>query len=75
MTRKHKDSKRQSGFFDLGLSLMILALSGGVVLTINHVENEKLEAAQERASMQANQALPSVKTANVSPSDFIQHHR
>ena len=35
-------SKRQSGFFDLGISLIVLALAGGVVYGVESSQGEQI---------------------------------
>ncbi len=64
MMNKHNPSKRQSGFFDLGISLAILAISSGVALTINHEQDEKIVAQQTIAMQQERIAID----ANPQPS-------
>lgn len=72
MNSKHKTSKRQSGFFDMGLSLIILAITGTVALSVNHVDDKRKAAQQERAAIEKNQAAPSVKTASAVPSNPVE---
>ncbi len=57
MMNKHNPCKRQSGFFDLGISLAILAISSGVALTINHEQDEKIVAQQTKAMQQERVAI------------------
>jgi len=41
------NSSRQSGFFDLGISLLILAMSGSVVISVERNHDEKRASLQE----------------------------
>ena len=41
------NSSRQSGFFDLGISLLILAMSGSVVISAERNPDEKIASLQE----------------------------
>ncbi len=64
MTRKYKSTKRQFGFFDLGISLAILAITGGVALSTNHIQDKKIAAQQDSVTMEANLQSSSMKTAS-----------
>ena len=54
MMQKSKTMKPQNGFFDLGLSLLILAVSGTAALSINHVQDKKAALQQQEAQMAEN---------------------
>ena len=49
-------SSRQSGFFDFGMSLLILAVAGGVVYGVESSRSEQIAAQQHRLA--AEQAEP-----------------
>lgn len=49
----HSKSRKQSGFFDLGLSLVILALAGGTVLLTENTRQENTETAASQQTMTA----------------------
>ena len=54
------NSARQRGFFDLGLSLLVLALAGGVIYGAESSRTEQ----QSIAAVQAEQPAPVVDSAN-----------
>ncbi len=43
MMKAHSKTSKQSGFFDLGLSMVILALAGGTVLLVETEQQEKID--------------------------------
>lgn len=45
--KKSNATKRQNGFFDLGISLLVLAIGGSVALSANHTQ-EKRAALQQQ---------------------------
>jgi hypothetical protein len=45
-------SNRQSGFFDLGMSLLVLAIAGGVVYGVENSHAEKTAANQQELASQ-----------------------
>ena len=49
MMQKPETTKRQLGFFDPGLALLILALGGGVAVAANHADSKKTELHQQQA--------------------------
>jgi len=51
-TSYHRKSQR--GFFDLGLSLLVLAVAGGSVLLIEQHQPEKPDAQPEATAITAN---------------------
>ena len=53
MTKAHSKTNKQSGFFDLGLSLLILALAGGSVLLVESEQQENVEIAASQQTMTA----------------------
>ena len=61
-------TKRQFGFFDFGLSLLILALAGSSVYVVEHNEHEKLAMQQEKASISASRQ-PAVTLAEAGESE------
>ena len=46
-------SRRQSGFFDLGMSLLVIAIAGGVVYGVESAQQEQVAAAQGVDKVQA----------------------
>ena len=46
-------SKNQSGFFDLGISLLVLAIAGGSIYLIEHPHTEKTAARLESTTLTA----------------------
>jgi hypothetical protein len=51
--KAHSKTTKQSGFFDLGLSLVILALAGGTVLLVESEQQENIETAANQQPMTA----------------------
>lgn len=64
-------SKRQSGFFDLGISLIVLTLAGGVVYGVESSRSGQVvvEESQE-AELQA--SVSGSMSANVDPGSALQ---
>ena len=48
-----RTTKHQFGFFDFGLSLLILALASGSIYVVEHNEHERLAMQQEKTSISA----------------------
>lgn len=75
MTRKYNTTKRQTGFFDLGMSLAILAIAGGFALSINHEQEDNKAAQQDSVKMEAKLQSSSIKSASASsaiPDQYFQ---
>ena len=48
-----RTTKRQFGFFDFGLSLLILAVASGSIYVVEQNEQERLAMQQEKPSISA----------------------
>ena len=51
MKLKSNTSKQQKGFFDLGLSVLILTISGAITLSVNHAQDEKIAQQKDEAKI------------------------
>ena len=64
-------SKRQSGFFDLGISLIVLAVAGGVVYGVENSRGEQVAVEQAQgAELQA--SASGSMSAKVDPDSALQ---
>lgn len=59
--KKSNTAKQQRGFFDLGISLLVLAIGGTVALSANHAQ-------EKRAALQQ-QEVEIVTTMQTSPAN------
>jgi len=55
--KAHSKTNKQRGFFDLGLSLLILAVAGGTVLLTESARQENTETAVNQQTMTAEVVL------------------
>ena len=74
--KKAPDNRpKQSGFFDLGISLMILAMSGSAVYVTERNHDEKIASLQESTEITASQQMENDNTniarANPDNPDFV----
>ena len=60
---------KQSGFFDLGISLLILTLTGSTAYLIERNQDEKNASLQESSEITASQQMENANV-NVSRADF-----
>jgi hypothetical protein len=51
MKLKSNTSKQQKGFFDLGLSVLILTISGAITLSVNHAQDEKIAQQKDEVNI------------------------
>ena len=63
---------KQLGFFDLGLSALILAIGGTVALSVNHVEDKKAALQQEQIEVVMDQQAATTEVATVEPGHLDQ---
>lgn len=60
---------KQSGFFDLGISLLILALSGSTVYIVERNQDEKNVSLQESTKIMASRQMENTNV-NIAKADF-----
>lgn len=74
MMKKCNATKRQAGFFDLGISLLVLAIGGAVALSANHAQEKRAAVQQDNAAMVMNQqpAAAMISAEALNPNEKLQ---
>ena len=49
MKFKGNERNQQKGFFDLGLSVLLLTMTGAIAMSVNHAQDEKIALQQDEA--------------------------
>ena len=69
--KKRNTTKKQSGFFDLGLSLLILAVAGGSVYFAEQEQAEKYAQQQENSTPAVNRQSATTLAEMTEPGVYL----